>query len=408
MAYVNLGENHEGLKAAMNVLQNLAAKLPKGKQRKFGKDFLQYFKKTWINGSFPPETWNFYGHRGATTNNYNEGYNNKFNNSLNLHPHPNPYTCAKVIKDELLNAQDDHSAAQAGNPNIKSATSKLNQRKELIEKKQNLMKELHQERISLEKFLKSLGHMCMTNDQRIQHIIYDLTFDKPKDSSKIADAFLDESSIIENVSQNNLIGEELRAKRKNNLASDLTFHDKSLSDGMASLKNLFKSLSYPAGQKMSLSEGNIFVHDRLKNINFRLSTLTPGDGNCFLHNLIDQMTFDPLWKTYQTDPLTLRSSVVDSIHHLIMKGKIVWECYYPDNPALDTIAKWCDRMKSNDPVEYVDSLFIQLASELLSRKFIIFPVFPPENSQIDRVVIQPLEKQSIEYEPFYFLYYRHP
>ena len=80
------------------------------------------------------------------------------------------------------------------------------------------MKELHQERISLEKFLKSLGHMCMTNDQRIQHIIYDLTFDKPKDSSKIADAFLDESSIIENVSQNNLIGEELRAKRKNNLA----------------------------------------------------------------------------------------------------------------------------------------------------------------------------------------------
>ena len=151
------------------------------------------------------------------------------------------------------------------------------------------MKELHQERISLEKFLKSLGHMCMTNDQRIQHIIYDLTFDKPKDSSKIADAFLDESSIIENVSQNNLIGEELRAKRKNNLASDLTFHDKSLSDGMSSLKNLFKSLSYPAGQKMSLSEGNIFVHDRLKNINFRLSTLTPADGNCFLHNLIDQI-----------------------------------------------------------------------------------------------------------------------
>ena len=43
MAYVNLGDNHEGLKAAMNVLQNLATKLPKGKQRKFGKDFLQYF-----------------------------------------------------------------------------------------------------------------------------------------------------------------------------------------------------------------------------------------------------------------------------------------------------------------------------------------------------------------------------
>ena len=45
---------------------------------------MKYFKNTWINGSFEPETWNYFGHKGATTNNYNEGYNNKFNNSTIL------------------------------------------------------------------------------------------------------------------------------------------------------------------------------------------------------------------------------------------------------------------------------------------------------------------------------------
>ena len=116
----------------------MASKLPKGKQRNFGKAFMKYFKKTWINGSYEPKSWNFWGHNGATTNNYNEGYNNKFNNSLNLHGHPNPYTLCKVIKDELLNAENDDRAAKV-KPNTKAAASRAGKRTQLLERKQYLM-----------------------------------------------------------------------------------------------------------------------------------------------------------------------------------------------------------------------------------------------------------------------------
>ena len=173
---------------------------------------------------------------------------------------------------------------------------------------------------------------------------------------------------------------------------------------MSALKNLAKLWENFGSPKMSITEGNIFVHERLRKINFKLSTVTPGDGNCFLWALQDQMSFDPLWKTYKSDPQTFRSSIVASVHNLIFKGKIVWECHYPDNPILNTLQKWCDRMTSDNPIEYVDALFIQLASELLNRKFVIMPVFPPNDGH-DRIIIEPLEKTNTNYEPFYFLYY---
>ena len=30
------------------------------KYRKFGQKFLAYYKKTWINGNYPKESWNFF------------------------------------------------------------------------------------------------------------------------------------------------------------------------------------------------------------------------------------------------------------------------------------------------------------------------------------------------------------
>ena len=83
MAYVPL-ESHNvvgnnSIKDGYKLLKEIAQKLPAGKQKKFGKNFLHYFKTTWLaeDGNFPPEEWNFYLHKGATTNNFNEGYNNR-------------------------------------------------------------------------------------------------------------------------------------------------------------------------------------------------------------------------------------------------------------------------------------------------------------------------------------------
>ena len=75
MAYVPL----KSQKNAFNIMKQIARQLPKGKQYEFGKTFLKYFKDTWMqeDGNFPPAEWNFFLHKGSTTNNYNEGYNNR-------------------------------------------------------------------------------------------------------------------------------------------------------------------------------------------------------------------------------------------------------------------------------------------------------------------------------------------
>ena len=85
--------------SAYKVLQSLAKKLPNGKQEQFGISFLKYIKDTWLFGKFPPETWNMYMHRGATTNNFNEGTNNMINNFSGLDNRPNRMDLSEFIKN---------------------------------------------------------------------------------------------------------------------------------------------------------------------------------------------------------------------------------------------------------------------------------------------------------------------
>ena len=85
---------------AMNVLKKIAKEL-KGKQRKFANDFVKYVEKVWIKGNYSLESWNFYNHRGITTNNHHEGYNYRIGQRKGLPSRPNPYLLIGVIRDEL-------------------------------------------------------------------------------------------------------------------------------------------------------------------------------------------------------------------------------------------------------------------------------------------------------------------
>ena len=68
---------------------------------------------TWINGSFPPETWNMFQHEGQTTNNHAEGYNFKLGNIRRIAKHPNIFQFVETINQELRSSHDEAVMEQA-------------------------------------------------------------------------------------------------------------------------------------------------------------------------------------------------------------------------------------------------------------------------------------------------------
>ena len=70
LPYVPLDRMFEGVKN----LYMLANKL-QGKLKTFAIKMINYIEDYWLNGNYPPETWNMFCHDGITTNNHAEGYN---------------------------------------------------------------------------------------------------------------------------------------------------------------------------------------------------------------------------------------------------------------------------------------------------------------------------------------------
>ena len=82
---------------------------------------IEYVSKYWINGNFPPTSWNMFQHSGEVTNNHSEGYNYRLGNNQKLGKHPNVYRFVSQIKLdlELSNSLNNAIMANNGNPNIK-------------------------------------------------------------------------------------------------------------------------------------------------------------------------------------------------------------------------------------------------------------------------------------------------
>ena len=93
----------EDIEKGFNHLKKLAKELKGKDQSKFGREFIAYVKKTWMEGNYAPETWNYYNHRGVTTNNHHEGYNYRIGQRKGLGIHPNPHLLVKVFQEELKN-----------------------------------------------------------------------------------------------------------------------------------------------------------------------------------------------------------------------------------------------------------------------------------------------------------------
>ena len=115
----------ERMGKALDILKNKAAKpIESKKVKSFMIKFVNYIEKTWINGNFPPKTWNFFGHLGSTTINYAEGFNSKLAKNRSINKYPNVYLLSTVIKEELLEGIDDASVCGMGML-VRKARSKL-------------------------------------------------------------------------------------------------------------------------------------------------------------------------------------------------------------------------------------------------------------------------------------------
>jgi transposase-like protein len=101
-----LREGRQNLDVLANKLQD------KKKQFRFAKKTLTYVDSNWIEGIYPPESWNMFDHDGITTNNFQESYNSKLGAAIKAHP--NPYLLASVIRDQLQNAVNDATMARLG------------------------------------------------------------------------------------------------------------------------------------------------------------------------------------------------------------------------------------------------------------------------------------------------------
>ena len=94
------------------------------------------------------------------------------------------------------------------------------------------------------------------------------------------------------------------------------------------------------------------------------SELTPGDGSCLAHALVDQMTRDPLLSLNRLDHHELRKYVVNSLPQMISSGLITFDFVF--ETQFGTPEQWMEQALV--PNSYLDFIFLEVASNVLNRR----------------------------------------
>ena len=66
--------------------------------------------------------------------------------------------------------------------------------------------------------------------------------------------------------------------------------------------------------KLSLDQGTFVMEKRLKELGFRVSEKTPGDGSCMFHALLDHIQSNPSIPLYAESHWELRYKIVQQVH----------------------------------------------------------------------------------------------
>ena len=77
-------------------------------------EFVHYFQRTWISGTYAPVTWNVHeSHGGCRTNNHIEGWHSKLKKVVGK-AHPNVYEIVRTFKMEQASVEVKVAQMQSG------------------------------------------------------------------------------------------------------------------------------------------------------------------------------------------------------------------------------------------------------------------------------------------------------
>ena len=331
-----------------------------GRQRKFAKKMVEYVSKYWINGSFPPSSWNMFQHRGEVTNNHSEGYNFRLGNNQKLGKHPNVYRFVNQIKYELENSLDNAVMANTGNPNIKE---RPNSKSAIAGKvKKTLMEKLEEGTVDILSYQQAVGRSIIKTNRPAtdvemsdDHLL--VIADKDEEEIIVPDlkdilvpaSIAPQTEGLDSVEQEetvqnpdvrcpvgrkrksqmsySVVGRDLRKKRRlNNVLNGPVVRriqveesslcpdeislcpedDLSNFEGEVSKEEVFQFYKLPwpvvSSNLLTLSQGRPVMIRRLQELDFSVSPSqpdTPKDGNCMMSSILDQLRFESSAATNQ-------------------------------------------------------------------------------------------------------------
>ena len=124
-------------------------------------------------------------------------------------------------------------------------------------------------------------------------------------------------------------------------------------------KEVFEYFGNP--EKLRLEQGQVVMERRPKELDLTLSPsqkVTPADGNCLFHSLLDQTRYIPDLNDFASNSTEFRTKIISlGYSNFIQNNKLIWSY----DPSLGTPLEWKEKM-----LQVGDEAALNLASNVLS------------------------------------------
>ena len=128
-------------------------------------EFLNYIQTVWVDGVYPPQTWNCFRRKDDNTNNSQEAYNGVLNRLIQV-SHPNPYVLLSHLQSELSNAQFTIEKSKKAKKVKFQKSNYANLQEETEDLKEKYTKKL----ITRREYLISMGHKIQNLDKEARRV----------------------------------------------------------------------------------------------------------------------------------------------------------------------------------------------------------------------------------------------